>query len=205
MGRNIKSTSPPKRTQKVSNCVKNLEKLADAERESQSEKRKTLDSTLESLSPPNKMPNNAQPKDANVTAPALEQLLGQLRLNIKADTQVVVDQAVQSANSELKDEITAVANDVKDVAATMANMDARLSSRMDNFDHRLEDNEDRLRHVMKRLEEQANTTKEVRGELQDLRDEMVSGNYKSISSGKAAMTHTEVHHTQPTCVFITVR
>ena len=30
-------------------------------------------------------------------------------------------------------------------------------------------------------------------ELQDLRDEMVSGNYKSISSGKAAMTHTEVH------------
>ena len=42
-------------------------------------------------------------------------------------------------------------------------------------------------------------------ELQDLRDKMVSGNYKSISSGKAAMTHTEVHHTQPTCVFITVR
>ena len=179
MGRNIKSTSPPKRNQKVSNCVKNLEKLADAERESQSEKRKTLDSTLESLSPPNKMPNNAQPKDANVTAPALEQLLGQLRLNIKADTQVVIDQAVQSANSELKDEITAVADDVKDVAATMAKMDARLSSRMDNFDLRLEDNDDRLRLVMRRLDEKANTTKEVRGELQDLRDEMVSGNYNT--------------------------
>lgn len=193
MGKSIKSTSPPKRTQKVSNCVKNLEKLADAERESQAEKRKTLDSTLESLSPPNKMPNNAQSKDANVTAPALEQLLGQLRLNIKADTQVVIDQAVQSANSELKDEITAVADDVKDVAATMAKMDARLSTRMDNFDLRLEDNDDRLRLVMKRLDEQANTTKEVRGELQDLRDEMVSGNYMSLANGKAAMTHTEMH------------
>ena len=87
----------------------------------------------------------------------------------------MVDHAVQNANSELMDEVTAVADDVKDVAATMGKMDTRLSSRMDNFDHRLEDNEDRLMHVMKRLEEQAN--EEVRGELQDLRDEMVSGNY----------------------------
>ena len=73
----------------------------------------------------------------------------------------MIDQAVQSANSELKDEITAVADDVKDVAATMAKMDARLSTRMDNFDLRLEDNDDRLRLVMRRLDEQANTTKEV--------------------------------------------
>ena len=92
----------------------------------------------------------------------------------------MVDHAVQNANSELMDEVTAVADDVKDVAATMGKMDTRLSSRMDNFDHRLEDNEDRLMHVMKRLEEQAN--EEVRGELQDLRDEMVSGNYTSMNS-----------------------
>ena len=140
-----------------------MEKLADAERESQAEKRKTLDSTLESLSPPSKMPNNAQQKEANVTAHALEQLLGELRINIKADTQVVVDQAVQSVNSELKDEITAVANDVKDVAASMANMDVRLSSRMDNFDHRLGDNEDRLRYVMKRLENRRTPPKKSEG------------------------------------------
>ena len=103
-----------------------MEKLAEAERDSQAEKRKTLDSTLESLSPPSKMPNNAQQKEANATAPMLEQLLGELRINIKADTQTVVDQAVQSVNSELKDEITAVANDVKDVAVTMGKMDASL-------------------------------------------------------------------------------
>ena len=144
--RKIDSKSPPKRIRKVSNRVKDLEKLAEAEREKKAEKRKTLDTTLESFSPPSKMPNSAQQKEANATELMFEQLLGELRDNIKADTQGVVDHAVQSANSELMDEITAVADDVKDVVATMGKMETRLSSRMDNFDHRLEDNEDRLLH-----------------------------------------------------------
>ena len=191
--RKIDSKSPPKRIRKVSNRVKDLEKLAEAEREKKAEKRKTLDTTLESFSPLSKMPNSAQQKEANATELMFEQLQGELRNNIKADTQRVVDHAVQSANSELMDEITAVDDDVKDVVTTMGKMETRLSSRMDNFDHRLEDNEDRLLHVMKSLQEQAIATKEVRGELQDLRDEMVSGNYTAINRGKAVMTHAEVH------------
>ena len=51
----------------------------------------------------------------------------------------MVDHAVQGANSELMDEITAVADDVKDVVASMGKMDTRLSSKMDNFDQRLKD------------------------------------------------------------------
>ena len=65
--RKIDSKSPPKRIRKVSNRVKDLEKLAEAEREKKAEKRKTLDTTLESFSPLSKMPNSAQQKEANAT------------------------------------------------------------------------------------------------------------------------------------------
>ena len=84
--RKIANTCPPKRTQKVSNRVKDLGKLAETGREKKAEKRLTLDSTLEPLSPPNKMPNNAQQKEANATELMLEKLLGELRINIKTDT-----------------------------------------------------------------------------------------------------------------------
>ena len=76
--RKIDSKSPPKRIRKVSNRVKDLEKLAEAEREKKAEKRKTLDTTLESFSPPSKMPNSAQQKEANATELMFEQLLGGL-------------------------------------------------------------------------------------------------------------------------------